>query len=188
MAKEELVRRAAAGDERAWRELVTCYERLLYSIAAGFHMRRCDADDAVQQTWIALLGSIDALRNPECVGGWLARVMRRNCIHIRERQRREDHEDPTETWAVTADAAIVDRLVFDEMARVLWTVVGRLPERERGLLRALFDGDERSYREIARCLSMPVGSIGPVRKRALERLPAMLAEVGLTVDDLHAVA
>ena len=70
----------------------------------------------------------------------------------------------------------------------LYCKLPQLPDRERRLLRALFDRNELSYREVAAHLTMPVGAIGPVRMRALERLPAMLAQAGVTREDLHALA
>jgi RNA polymerase sigma factor (sigma-70 family) len=184
---EMVVGRAAAGDERAWAELVARYGRLLRSVAARLQMRHCDVDDAAQLTWMALRNGIHDLRNPEHVGTWLCQVMRRHCVRILVHQRTERLEDETDGWSVPDDTpAAIDRISLEETAEVLWRVVDRLPERERTLLRALFDGQERSYRDIAHNLSMPIGSIGPIRMRALERLPAMLAEAGVTAEDLHA--
>jgi DNA-directed RNA polymerase specialized sigma24 family protein len=42
--------------------------------------------------------------------------------------------------------------------------------RDRVLLRLLTSSDAPSYEEIALALNMPIGSIGPTRARALERL------------------
>jgi RNA polymerase sigma factor (sigma-70 family) len=182
-----IVERAAAGDVQAWNELVRRYERLLRSVASGLRMRRCDADDAAQQTWLALQTGIHGLREPEHVKAWLCRVMYRQCLRILRAQRLEC---PDETLGERADRPVqaVDPVVVAETAAALWAAVDRLPERERQLLQALFTTEERSYREIARVLGMPVGAIGPVRMRALRRLPGLLAEAGLTVENLHAVA
>jgi RNA polymerase sigma factor (sigma-70 family) len=183
-----MMRRAAAGDERAWRELVRRYERLLRSIAVRMRLRDCDADDAAQLTWIALRNDIAAIREPEYVSAWLARVMRRNCIRLAVQNRREQLDDDWASWAVPDEAvSTTDRIVLDEVATVLWAAVDQLPNRERQLLRTLFDGSNRSYRDIARALHMPIGSIGPVRKRALGRLPELLATAGFSVEDLPAI-
>ena len=185
---EELVARAVDGDERAWAELVARYTRLLRSVARGLRMRSCDSDDAAQQTWMALRENVQRLRNPEHVQAWLCRVMRRNCIRILTRQRSEWYDGDTDARHDRTAPAAANRLLFDETATALWATVDRLPDRESRLVRALFDSEERSYQEIADALAMPIGSIGPVRKRALKRLPAMLADAGVTVEDLRAIA
>jgi RNA polymerase sigma factor (sigma-70 family) len=188
MNRTEIVLRAADGDERAWAELVTRYTRLLRSQARDLRMRPCDADDAAQQTWNALRGHIHRLREPEHVQAWLCLVMRRNCVRILVRQRAELLDNDPDARRENMPAVPADPVVFDETAAALWATVDRLPDRECRLVRALFDGEERSYAEIARALAMPIGSIGPVRLRALRRLPAMLADAGVTVEDLRAIA
>jgi RNA polymerase sigma factor (sigma-70 family) len=115
--------------------------------------------------------------------------MRRNCVRMLVAQRSEWVEEDIETRLGPApEPSATEGIVRTEIADRLWSAVDRLPERERVLMRALFDGTERSYREVAQDLAMPIGAIGPVRMRALKRLPELLAEVGITVDDLHAVA
>jgi len=189
---EMVVRHAADGDERAWHELVTRYARLLRSVAAGLRVRPCDAEDAAQQTWLALRENIHALREPARVHAWLCQVMRRNCLRILTRQRAEQLADDVGSWAHSRSDdptdELVDQVVLEQTAVALWAVVDRLPDRERQLLRALFDREERSYRQIARDLDMPIGSNGPIRMRALERLSALLADIGITVDHVRTAA
>ena len=45
-----------------------------------------------------------------------------------------------------------------------------LPDRQRTLLRLLHSEREPSYEAIGAQLGMPIGSIGPTRGRALDRL------------------
>jgi DNA-directed RNA polymerase specialized sigma24 family protein len=52
----------------------------------------------------------------------------------------------------------------------LWAAFARLAPREQRLLRMLAADPPPSYEEIGRTLAMPIGSIGPTRGRALQRL------------------
>ncbi|MFO1269576.1 MAG: sigma factor-like helix-turn-helix DNA-binding protein [Rubrivivax sp.] len=63
-----------------------------------------------------------------------------------------------------------------QRAELVRAALDRLDERCRGLLTLLFaDEDERvPYDEVARRLSMPVGSIGPTRARCLAKLRELL--------------
>ncbi len=173
--------RAAAGDDRAWEELVAHYGRLLRAVAFSMRMRSCDVEDATQTTWLALREDIRTIRDPERVGAWLCCVMRRRCLQMLIQQRRERLDDHPEEWYVPdADPPANYTVRIDP--DLLWRYVDRLPDRERIVLRTLFDGTDHSYREVARSLSMPVGSLGPVRMRALTRLTALLAADGLLPD------
>ncbi len=60
----------------------------------------------------------------------------------------------------------------------LWQAFDRLRPSDQMLLRLLVDGSETGYREISTKLQMPIGSIGPTRARALDRLRRELASDG----------
>ncbi len=67
-------------------------------------------------------------------------------------------------------------MLLAERNEMLWRAVDRLPERQRQLILALSVTPSPSYKDVARALSMPIGSIGPVRGRALRTLRHLLAE------------
>ena len=62
-----------------------------------------------------------------------------------------------------------------ERDATLWSAFGRLPSRDQALLRMLMADPQPSYEEIGAAMEMPIGSIGPTRRRALGRL---LGELG----------
>lgn len=66
----------------------------------------------------------------------------------------------------SVDTEIVAAETRDEIERAL----AALPERPGTLLRLLHADSAPSYQEISRATGMAVGSIGPARARALERL------------------
>ena len=74
----------------------------------------------------------------------------------------------------TDDADPVDmRLLVDERNRALWAAYRQLPEKCRRLLQvAVYE--PQAYDEISAILGMPVGSIGPTRRRCLTQLRALL--------------
>ena len=64
-----------------------------------------------------------------------------------------------------------DALALDgERGAALRAAIGRLTGRQRELLSLLVRRPELSYDEVSSELAMPVGSIGPTRERAFERL------------------
>jgi DNA-directed RNA polymerase specialized sigma24 family protein len=63
-------------------------------------------------------------------------------------------------------------------------LVDQLPTRSRLLLRLLSADSPLSYKEISEALSMPIGSIGPSRQRALAQLRRLVLRAGLNSEDV----
>ncbi|WP_271189742.1 RNA polymerase sigma factor [Dactylosporangium matsuzakiense] len=177
-----LLDRAAEGDQDAWLQLVRQYAGLLRSVAASLRMAAGDAEDAAQTTWLGLLQNLDTLRDPSRVSGWLATSMRRNCLRLVRRARRElpVAEWTDVEWADRERAeqveTIEDRLLRTERDHQLWQAVDRLPDRQGQLVRVLFADPDTSYDDVARRMSIAVGTVGPARRRALRRLAQLLSQ------------
>jgi DNA-directed RNA polymerase specialized sigma24 family protein len=74
-----------------------------------------------------------------------------------------EHEPSFEDDALSALEAAERREAF-------WTALERLPDRHRELMTALLAEPPLSYAEASRRTGIPVGSIGPIRARSLDRL------------------
>jgi DNA-directed RNA polymerase specialized sigma24 family protein len=62
--------------------------------------------------------------------------------------------------------------ISHDLRAELQAAVERLPERQRALVAMAFSRKNPGYEEISAALGMPIGSIGPTRGRALQRLRA----------------
>jgi RNA polymerase sigma factor (sigma-70 family) len=177
-ATAALLLAAATGDERAWNALVAQHTRLLWSVARSYRLDPVDAADAVQTTWLRLLEHLDRIEDPTRLVGWLVTTTRRECLRALRRSGRErliaDEDDALDI--VDDDAEPVEtRLLTNERNAVLWRAFRRLSDREQRLLRLLVATPE-PYTAVAAALDVSVGSIGPLRQRALTRLRAYLYE------------
>jgi RNA polymerase sigma factor (sigma-70 family) len=172
------VQRAAAGDERAWETMVRQYDGLLRSVAVGFRLTREEGADAAQTTWLRLVEHIRTIREPEKLAGWLSVTMRRECIRLVGRKRRERLTEDFEWTDAPADGGEgVDAGVLRaERNAALWEAVDLLPTRQRQLVLALSASPPPSYQQVGAELSMAVGTIGPTRAKALRRLRHLLTE------------
>jgi DNA-directed RNA polymerase specialized sigma24 family protein len=77
-------------------------------------------------------------------------------------------------------------VVACEVGRVITDAMARLPGRGQRLIFALFYLPRASYTTVAADADMPIGSIGPTRKRALGALRAGLEQAGYGPDALAA--
>jgi RNA polymerase sigma factor (sigma-70 family) len=176
------VRRAATGDRDAWNEIVAEFDGMLRAVARGH--RLCDADtaDVAQTTWLRLAENLNRLQDPARVGAWLATTARRECLRTLRASARELPEaEPPEP--IVCDMPSIDRALLQaERDTELWSAFRRLPARDQALLRILVADPQPSYEDIGASLEMPIGSIGPTRGRALERLRAELDRGRAPVD------
>ena len=77
---QELIDACRAGRQDAWQEVLTRYERLVFSIPLNFGLTRADAADVAQLTFSALVEHLDRLRPDSNLGAWLATVARRYAL------------------------------------------------------------------------------------------------------------
>ena len=181
-----LVSGAAAGDESSWAALVSEFDGLLWAIARGHRLRDSDAADVVQITWTKVLEHLSRLNDPTRVGGWLATTARRECLSVLRRLKRDvpygDELPECESPRPTPEEA----LSILERDQALWRSFSRLRSSDQALLRLLLAEPRPSYEDISAALEMPIGSIGPTRARALERLRRELARESefTTIDNM----
>jgi RNA polymerase sigma factor (sigma-70 family) len=164
----ELIGRCLQGDQSAWQDLVTRYQRLVYSIAYVSCSNPDDVSDVFQQVWLELYQRLGALRNIDALPAWLITVTRRRsyaALHARYGSEPLANDIPD----VSEQLSQVER--EHEIERAL----DQLPERCRRLIDLLyFDVEEPSYSQIATAMEMPEASIGPTRARCLEKLKKLL--------------
>jgi RNA polymerase sigma factor (sigma-70 family) len=174
----ELVRAAAGGDRRAWDALVDEFGAMVWAIARSHRLSDADAADVFQSSWLRLLERLDNINDPTRVGAWLATTVRRECLRVlRTAQRHVLYgEEPEEEASPEMTAA--EALLSAERDRALWRCFGRLRPSDQALLRLLLADPRPAYEDIATMLDMPIGSIGPTRARALERLRRELQREG----------
>jgi RNA polymerase sigma factor (sigma-70 family) len=165
-----LLEAAAAGDQAAWDAIVDRFSGLVWATARAHRLSRDDAADVAQTTWLRLVEHLDAIREPDRLGAWLATTARRESLRVLRRGSRERPTGEADLFEEPSDEAI-DRLLLDrERDGALWRAFAALTDRCKSLLRLLMADEEPTYEEIGAALGMPIGAIGPTRMRCLDRL------------------
>jgi RNA polymerase sigma factor (sigma-70 family) len=171
---EELIAGLRARDESAWRAMSERYEPLL-----RWHARHCglsaeDAGDAVQLTWLCCLEHIAQLTDADRLHSWLVTICRRECIRLATRARCEvplsapDMAQLIDDGREECDPCAA--AVLRDQCNCLYLAIMALPERQRTILIELLRREDQSYLDLSRRLGIPLGSIGPTRRRAVSRL------------------
>jgi RNA polymerase sigma factor (sigma-70 family) len=175
-----VVAAACAGDERAWAEIVSRFEGVVRAATAAFRLSPADAEDAAQAVWLRLVEDIARVRDPAALAGWLSTAARRECMRLKTRSLRDEPTDPAELPEAASADEPVAAVVATERRTALRRAVATLPPRQRDVITLLAAEPTPSYERIAEQLGMPIGSVGPTRRRATERLQrhGRLAELG----------
>jgi RNA polymerase sigma factor (sigma-70 family) len=173
-----LVRAAAAGDQASWERLVRQFGGMVWAVARAHRLGDAAAGDVVQATWLKLIEHLDDLNEPARVGAWLATTARRECLRVLRGSKRELllGEDLPEDEA--PDAPADAEVLIAERDLALWRSFSRLRPGDQALLRLLMADPPPAYEAISAALDVPIGSIGPTRARALERLRRQLGRDG----------
>jgi len=176
-----LVAAALDGDQESWNRLVDRYTPLVLSVVRRYRLNGSDAEDVVQTVWLRLVEQLGRIREARALPGWILTTASHECLHVLKGHRRAVPTDLSdEGWPDGAEEPPVDTdLLVAERHAALLAALAELPERQRGLLLLLLHDPPLSYEEIGRRLGVPVGSIGPTRARALERIRSNAAAQGL---------
>jgi len=153
-------------------------EKPLYNVVFRWTWKPEEAQDIVQETFVRLWRMRDRVKM-ETVEPLVYRIAL-NLASSRKRSARLWRWVSLEALRETGTPApsAEDTLSADEQSRLVRAAVDALPEDLRRVV-LLCEYSELSYDEIAASLSIPAGTVGSRRNRALRRLKRQLSkEVG----------
>jgi RNA polymerase sigma factor (sigma-70 family) len=189
----DLVARARDGDQQAWNALVERYASLIWSICRQYRLGRADAEDVGQRIWLQFISHLGAIRDPAALPGWLATTTRRECIRVVHATRGPQaagqflDESIPDKHTGTADQEL---LAAERHAALREAFTCLSPSRQQ-LMAILTEDPPVPYTEISARLGIPVGSIGPTRRRCLDELrryPAIAALISADTGSANEMA
>lgn len=164
-----LVQGCLRGDEEAWVEVWEKYGPLVKSVSRRVG---CDAEesrDVVQRVALVALQNLGSLKNPEKLGGWLAGVARLQSLEVIRKRR--PAEEPFDGFQASVEARVDEELIRDQELALLHLAFGQLEDRCRRILHRLeLKEPADSYRDVAAAEGLSETSIGPIRRRCMQRL------------------
>jgi RNA polymerase sigma-70 factor (ECF subfamily) len=167
-----VLRRAQAGDGRAFAALIRHFDPGLRILAFRLLGNRERMEDALQEAYLRAFRALPGFRGESSIGTWLYRVVYNTCLDELRRERRsteltlhaldeepEGVHDPAETLLRTS---------------AVWGALMALPLEERAAV-LLVDGQGLRYADAAAVLGVPIGTVAsrlnrarPAMRRALE--------------------
>jgi len=166
------------GHSDAWTQLVRMFAPLVFTVARRAGLSQTDAEDCVQQTWIALYRGRNNIKDPSRLPAWLLRVASRVAMRLVREQARQQL---VSRQAETSTPAIPPDEVLQRLERLTHLEIGlsQLDRRCSKVLREVFLAPpDKTYRDIAADLGIAPNSLGPTRMRCLQKLRKILEALG----------
>ena len=151
-----LVTRVRAGDERAFDGLVHAYMRQAFQLAYRVVGHREDAEDLVQEAFLAAHQYLDSYDVERPFGPWLMRIVLNRGANLRRSRTRRETEP--EVDAVSPAPSALEESERTEARVMLTRAMATLSERQRMIV-TLFDVDDRTSTEIGEMLDLSPGTV-----------------------------
>lgn len=157
----DLITRCAAGEERAFEELVQKYQQTVLNLVFHHLGHRADLEDVAQKIFIKVYLSLGRFDNRRPFFPWLYRIIRNQCYDELRQMRRAKVHTFTDLGLEEVDA--IERLIsqneitprsgeeMKEMHDLLYTLLHQLPEKQRTAV-ILRDLEEVPYDRMAEVL------------------------------------
>ena len=170
-----LVERCRAGDLAAFETIYRTHSGRLYSVACRVVGNPTDAEDLLQEIFLAAHRKLESFRGDSALGTWLYRLAMNLCLdHLRSRATRSgqitDALDEEYGLADTGSRRLAERTVAKmDLERAL----AQLPDGCRTAF-VLHDVEGLEHREVAEALGIAEGTSKSQVHKARMRLRAML--------------
>jgi RNA polymerase sigma-70 factor (ECF subfamily) len=167
----ELLERYAAGEEAAFREIVDRYKNGLYTFLRRFLNQQELVEDVFQDTFLQLFSSRDSFDVSRPLRPWLFTIAANKAKDTLRKQQRKaaipigtiadalemSFDDVLNT--LTSDTTVpYDHLEKKETTSQVRLIIANMPENLRQIL-ILAYFNQFSYKQMARILSIPIGTV-----------------------------
>jgi len=178
----ELIKRALAGDQQAYREILKRYRAPLYNLLYRMVRNKMETEDLVQEAFIKAFSSLATFNDEYAFSTWLYKIAINNCIdHFRKRRLKTYSLDkPIDSRDGKIKREFADSsnqpdntLLSKEKDKLIKEAIQNLPEKYRISI-VLRHNEDKSYEEISQILNIPLGTVKARIFRAREMLKKQL--------------
>ncbi len=153
----KLMRRVQDGDMVAFNEVVERYKDRLMNVIGRMLSSQEEAEDVVQETFIRVYQHRQSFNFQHCFSTWIYTIGLNLARNELRKRKRFKHYDITEMQGNEAEFAVEMKLP-SRLPQVLDEAVQELPEKYR-MAFMLRDLQEMPYEEVAKILSIPLGTV-----------------------------
>lgn len=172
---EILARESLAGNQQAFEELVSRYERVVYTLAIRMVGGADDARDITQVVFVKAWRGLSGFDQNRRFFSWIYRISIHECLNHR---RRVSRFEPLSDHLVSKERGPEDRAARREVEDRVQQAMEQLSREDRELL-ILRHYLDQSYEEIAETLQVPAKTVKSRLFTARQRLRGELIRQGV---------
>jgi RNA polymerase sigma-70 factor (ECF subfamily) len=186
---KELAAQAAAGNERAFAELLRRYERPIFSLVYRMVRDRALAEDLAQEAFIRAFNAVSSFDPRYKFSSWIFKIANNHAIdHLRKRKldtvsidgyphaRTAQEEERTRLVVESENENPLEYVEHRELGDQIEHAIGQLrPEYRTAVLLRHVDG--YAYEEIAGIMDLPLGTVKTYLHRARAELKESLTRL-----------
>lgn len=183
MSEKELIQRAVAGDQMAFRALYQIHEKAIRGRVSGYFKWKADVDDVVSESFQKAFSNLAVFDTSRELRPWLFTIATRTALdHLssirREDQKREgillkvsaETEDGTDPLT---DVNPEEEIINGENHERLMAFIEELPPRYKEVM-VKYMIEELEYEEIARELGLELNTVRTRIRRGKQHLAEMM--------------
>lgn len=169
-----LMRRAAGGEQAAWRMIVETHLPAMSGLAYRMSLQDSTAEDVIQDAFLRLWKVAPSWKPDARISTWLYRVVRNLAIDVIRRRKTmaaEELDDEFESDEPTP----LENLSTDRSRAQITVAIDELPERQRAAIKLVHFG-ECSGAEASDILGVSVEALESLLARGRRRLRRILSD------------
>ncbi len=188
MTDAELVARSLAGQEDAFRELVTRHQRSVYNLLARMLRNPSQAEELAQDTFLKAFRNLRSFDNRFKFSNWILRIAHNAAIDAMRRAGPPELslDEPDDRTGLALAEAVPDpqgdqavrALEHRDLSTALTEALDRLRPEYRQMVVLRYQ-EELSYEEIVEISGLPLGTVKSHLHRARAEMAAHLRRQGV---------
>lgn len=167
-----IVERFKTGDKKAFQELYELYARAMLNVSVRILNNNEEAQEVVQDSFLAVFENIAAYDKKYSFGVWLKRIVVNRSLNVLKKRKiifvSLDNEDYAENTNVP-----MEELEYD--VRLIRNCIQELPDGYRTIF-SLFLFEKYTHKEIAQVLSISEGTSKSQYNRAKKKLAELIKQ------------
>ncbi|MCK5126678.1 MAG: sigma-70 family RNA polymerase sigma factor [candidate division Zixibacteria bacterium] len=173
-----LVEQILAGDNKAFKTLITDNQRLVSHVVFRMIRPGPDQEDICQEVFIKVYQNLDRFRFDSKLSTWIARIAYTSCLNFLDKKKLplyDDLGDEGQSFEPVGKEADRPDFRFEEseVSDILKAEIDDIPPVYRTIV-TLYHLDQMSYAEIAKIMKMPEGTVKSYLFRARKLLKEKL--------------
>lgn len=172
--EKELVAKAVAGDQMAYRQLYQIHEKAVRGRISGYFHWKADVDDVVLESFQKAFSALSGFDTSREFRPWILTIATRTALdHLESIRRETEKKEGTNQDTPLTDFTPEEEIINDEVHERLMGFIDELPSLYKDVM-IKYMIEELEYEEIARELDLELNTVRTRIRRGKQHLAQMM--------------